>query len=197
MQKCRTGIPFCREKAMALPGREALDGGMPSQEPHEDSSSFQEGSETLNGGAARQSLQVETRRDSICFVGRPWRIVDGSLNKPVCKGIMEGVLGHIMTKPGITEAALQHHYLGVLQPVALLEVLQALESLGCIRKFHFERCGAASLFSKPAWEEAIPGGKLSDAPAAFYEPAIDCTLKMGRVFPYELNWNKWGAGAAL
>lgn len=63
-------------------------------------------------------------RDSICFVGRPWRIVDGSLNKPVCKGIMEGVLGHIMTKPGITEAALQHHYLGVLQPVALLEILQ-------------------------------------------------------------------------
>lgn len=75
--------------------------------------------------------------------------------------------------------------------------LQALESLGCIRKFHFERPGAASLFSKPAREEVITGGKLSDAPAAFYEPAIDCTLKMGRVFPYELNWNKWGAGAPL
>uniref|UniRef100_A0A8C7DVN8 Ral transcription factor IIIC subunit 1 n=1 Tax=Naja naja TaxID=35670 RepID=A0A8C7DVN8_NAJNA len=191
MQKCRMGIPSCREKAMALPGREALDGGMPSQEPHEDSLSFQEDSETLNGKFEALLNCTETR-DSICFVGRPWRIVDGSLNKPVCKGIMEGVLGHIMTKPGITEAALQHHYLGVLQPVALLEILQALECLGCIRKFHFERRGAASLFSKPAWEEAIPGGKLSDAPAAFYEPTIDCTLKMGRVFPYELNWNKWG-----
>lgn len=78
-----------------------------------------------------------------------------------------------------------------------LAPLQALEFLGCIRKFHFERPGAASLFSKPAREEVITGGKLSDAPAAFYEPAIDCTLKMGRVFPYELNWNKWGAGAPL
>ncbi|XP_058013284.1 general transcription factor 3C polypeptide 1 isoform X3 [Ahaetulla prasina] len=197
VQKCRMGIPFCRQKALARPGREALDGEMPCQEPHEDSFSFQEDSKTLNGCVTGQSLQAETRRDSICFVGRPWRIVDGSLNKPVCKGIMEGVLGHIMTKPGITEAALQHHYLGVLQPVALLEILQALESLGCIRKFHFERPGAASLFSKPAREEVITSGKLSDAPAAFYEPTIDCTLKMGRVFPYELNWNKWGAGAPL
>lgn len=75
--------------------------------------------------------------------------------------------------------------------------LKALESLGCIRKFHFERLAAAALFSKPAWEEAIAGGKLSDAADAFYEPAIDCTLKMGRVFPYELNWNKWGPGAPL
>lgn len=49
MQKCGMGIPSCRQKAMALPGREALDGGMPSQEPHEDSFSFQEDSETLNG----------------------------------------------------------------------------------------------------------------------------------------------------
>ncbi|KAM6423805.1 general transcription factor 3C polypeptide 1 isoform 2-T2 [Liasis olivaceus] len=191
MQKCRMGTCSSGQKALALHGKEALDWGTPTQESHEGYLSSQEDLKTSSGCAAGQALQAEARRGSICFVGRPWRIVDGSLNKPVCKGIMEGVLCHIMTKPGITEAALQRHYLGVLQPVALLEILQGLESLGCVRKFQLGAPGAASLFSKPACGEA-----MGAAPAAFYEPAIDCAVRMGGVFPHELNWNKWGAGAA-
>lgn len=66
--------------------------------------------------------------ENVCFIGRPWRIVDGNLNKPVCKGMMEAVLYHIMTKPGITEGALLQHYMGVLQPVAVLEILQVCEA---------------------------------------------------------------------
>lgn len=54
--------------------------------------------------------------------------MDGNLNKPVCKGMMEAVLYHIMTKPGLTEDLLLQHYLGVLQPVAVLEILQVCES---------------------------------------------------------------------
>jgi len=53
--------------------------------------------------------------------------VDGNLNKPVCKGMMEAVLYHIMTKPGITEGMLLQHYTGTLQPVAVLEILQVCE----------------------------------------------------------------------
>lgn len=66
------------------------------------------------------------RRDceNIAFVARPWRIVDGHLNVPVCKGMMEAVLYHIMTRPGVPESCLLRHYRGVLQPVALLELLQ-------------------------------------------------------------------------
>uniref|UniRef100_A0A8D0EU74 General transcription factor IIIC subunit 1 n=1 Tax=Strix occidentalis caurina TaxID=311401 RepID=A0A8D0EU74_STROC len=66
--------------------------------------------------------------ENVCFIGRPWRIVDGNLNKPVCKGMMEAVLYHIMTKPGVTEGMLLQHYVGVLQPVAVLEILQVCES---------------------------------------------------------------------
>ncbi|KPP72269.1 general transcription factor 3C polypeptide 1-like [Scleropages formosus] len=62
--------------------------------------------------------------DSVSFVSRPWRIVDGSLNKPVCKGMLEALLFHIMTKPGIPEPMLMEHYRGVLQPVVLLDLLQ-------------------------------------------------------------------------
>lgn len=62
--------------------------------------------------------------ENICFISRPWRIVDGHLNTPVCKGMMEAVLYHIMSRPGIPESCLLQHYQGVLQPIAVLELLQ-------------------------------------------------------------------------
>uniref|UniRef100_A0A674I4E3 Ral transcription factor IIIC subunit 1 n=1 Tax=Terrapene triunguis TaxID=2587831 RepID=A0A674I4E3_9SAUR len=129
--------------------------------------------------------------ENVCFIGRPWRIVDGNLNKPVCKGMMEAVLYHIMTKPGITETTLLQHYVGVLQSVSVLEILQGLEALGCIRRFCMKKPSAISLFSRPVPEEELTDSKLSETPTIFYEPTIDCTLRMGRVFPYEGNWNKW------
>ncbi|KFQ49972.1 General transcription factor 3C polypeptide 1, partial [Pelecanus crispus] len=129
--------------------------------------------------------------ENVCFIGRPWRIVDGNLNKPVCKGMMEAVLYHIMTKPGITEGMLLQHYMGVLQPVAILEILQGLEALGCIRRFYMKKPSLVSLFSQPVMEEELNNPKLSETPTIYYEPTIDCTLRLGRVFPCEVNWNKW------
>uniref|UniRef100_A0A8C3IR40 Ral transcription factor IIIC subunit 1 n=1 Tax=Chrysemys picta bellii TaxID=8478 RepID=A0A8C3IR40_CHRPI len=144
----------------------------------------------LHGGSQAVSLQLKPCFN-VCFIGRPWRIVDGNLNKPVCKGMMEAVLYHIMTKPGITENTLLQHYVGVLQPVSVLEILQGLEALGCIRRFCMKKPPAISLFSRPVPEEELTDSKLSETPTIFYEPTIDCTLRMGRVFPYEGNWNKW------
>ncbi|NWR76120.1 TF3C1 factor, partial [Centropus unirufus] len=129
--------------------------------------------------------------ENVCFIGRPWRIVDGNLNKPVCKGMMEAVLYHIMTKPGITQALLLQHYMGVLQPVAILEILQGLETLGCIRQFYMKKPPLVSLFSQPVVEELLNNPRLSESPTIYYEPTIDCTLRLGRVFPCEGNWNKW------
>nr|XP_028561107.1 general transcription factor 3C polypeptide 1-like [Podarcis muralis] len=188
------------KEASGLSSQEAEDCGGHTREPRKDPASQPEAAPGDSSGCSAGKVwqaEYESAGGSISFVGRPWRIVDGSLNKPVCKGIMEGVLCHIMTKPGITEAALCHHYLGVLQPVALLEILQGLESLGCIRKFHLKQQRPASLFSKPTLEEVVGSPKLSSTPAVFYEPTVDCTLKMGRVFPYELNWNKWVQMAPL
>jgi hypothetical protein len=50
--------------------------------------------------------------------------VDGHLNLPVCKGMMEAVLYHVMSRPGVPESCLLQYYQGVLQPVAVLELLQ-------------------------------------------------------------------------
>uniref|UniRef100_A0A8C3LI51 General transcription factor IIIC subunit 1 n=1 Tax=Chrysolophus pictus TaxID=9089 RepID=A0A8C3LI51_CHRPC len=129
--------------------------------------------------------------ENVCFIGRPWRIVDGNLNKPVCKGMMEAVLYHIMTKPGITEGMLLQHYTGTLQPVAVLEILQGLEALGCIRRFHMKKAPPVSLFSQPLIAEQLHSPKLSEASVAYYEPTMDCTLRLGGVFPTAVNWNKW------
>ncbi|XP_066496947.1 general transcription factor 3C polypeptide 1 [Tiliqua scincoides] len=186
----------CGKEAAALSSQQELDCGTPACREHlplqgePDLSSECSPGKLLQAGHDRAS-------GNICFVGRPWRIVDGSLNKPVCKGVMEGVLCHIMTKPGITEAALCRHYQGVLQPVAVLEILQGLQFLGCIRKSYLRKEPAPSLFSSPTSEKETVIPKLSDAAEAFYEPTLDCTLKMGRVFPYELNWNKWVQAAPL
>lgn len=48
-----------------------------------------------------------------------------------------------------------------------------------------------SLFSQPVVEEQLNNPKLSETPTIYYEPTIDCTLRLGRVFPGEINWNKW------
>lgn len=51
-------------------------------------------------------------------------MVDSNLNRPVCKGMLEGVLCHIMSRPGITHHTLMEHYKTVLQPMALLELVE-------------------------------------------------------------------------
>ena len=66
---------------------------------------------------------------------------------------------------------------------------RGLETLGCIKKCVLRKPAAASLFSKPPVGEA----PLSpdESPVVFYEPTLDCTIRLGRVFPNEVNWNKW------
>ncbi|KFQ15340.1 General transcription factor 3C polypeptide 1, partial [Leptosomus discolor] len=164
-----------------------------ASEQDDDLSYLQENPGVSKGSSVTDVSQAARDRacENVCFIGRPWRIVDGNLNKPVCKGMMEAVLYHIMTKPGITEGMLVQHYVGVLQPVAVLEILQGLETLGCIRRFYMKKPSLVSLFSQPVTEEQLNNPKLSETPTIYYEPTIDCTLRMGRVFPCEVNWNKW------
>ncbi|XP_025936370.1 general transcription factor 3C polypeptide 1 isoform X1 [Apteryx rowi] len=164
-----------------------------TKEQHDEVSHLQENPEVSTGSSMTDLSQAAQDRacENVCFIGRPWRIVDGNLNKPVCKGMMEAVLYHIMTKPGITEGMLLQHYMGVLQPVAVLEILQGLEALGCIKRFYMKKPSVVSLFSRPVMEEQLNNPKLSETPTIYYEPTIDCTLRLGRVFPCEVNWNKW------
>lgn len=69
--------------------------------------------------------------------------------------------------------------------------LQGLEFLGCIKKRLLRRPAAVSLFSRPMMEEAEKPSSPGEGSTVFYEPTLDCTLRLGRVFPHEVNWNKW------
>lgn len=74
----------------------------------------------------------------------------------------------------------------------LCPCLQGLESLGCIRKRVLSKPAAVSLFSRPMAEEAEEvTPSLSESSTVFYEPTLDCTIRLGRVFPHDVNWNKW------
>lgn len=157
-----------------------------------------EGSEDPRGLTESSMAQAawESGCERVCFIGRPWRGVDGRLNMPVCKGMMEAVLYHIMSRPGVPESCLLQYYQGVLQPVAVLELLRGLESLGCIQKRLLRKPAVVSLFSKPVVEglgQASEAEALSchESTVTFYEPTLDCTIRLGRVFPHDVNWNKW------
>ncbi|KTG36858.1 hypothetical protein cypCar_00009457 [Cyprinus carpio] len=130
---------------------------------------------------------------SVWFVSRPWRVVDGSLNRPVCKGMLESLLLHIMSSPALLESQLLQHYSQVLQPVVVLELLQVLVDVGCVRKRYTVQKHKPSLFSKPRVPQVKGQAEVSlrDAGTVFYEPTVDCVLRLARVFPHELNWNKW------
>ncbi|KAK7165565.1 hypothetical protein R3I93_005585 [Phoxinus phoxinus] len=130
---------------------------------------------------------------AVRFVSRPWRVVDGSLNRPVCKGMLESLLLHVMSSPALRECVLLQHYRQVLQPAVILDLLQVLIDLGCVRKRFTVQPPKPSLFSKPGVPQVKGQAEVSlrDAGTAFYEPTVDCMLRLARVFPHELNWNKW------
>ncbi|XP_045076295.1 general transcription factor 3C polypeptide 1-like [Coregonus clupeaformis] len=123
------------------------DGEKPSssvaEEDDGEASGLREEEDGSSGNSGRGGSDVS-------FISRPWRIVDGSLNSPVCKGMLEAVLYHIMTRPGLPEHTLLEHYRGVLQPVVVLDLVQALVELGCIKRRYVSRRPKPSLFSCPA-----------------------------------------------
>lgn len=71
------------------------------------------------------------------FISRPWRLVDGKVNRQVCKGMLEAVLYHIMSQPGLTHQALVEHYKDLLQPVAVQDLVQVFKSSSCYFMYQF------------------------------------------------------------
>nr|XP_020499344.1 LOW QUALITY PROTEIN: general transcription factor 3C polypeptide 1 [Labrus bergylta] len=124
--------------------------------------------------------------ENVSFISRPWRMVDGNLNRPVCKGMLEGLLYHIMYRPGLTQKSLVEHYKDILQPVAVLDLAEALISMGCVTKRTLVKAPKPSLFAKSRSERLM---KIEDPDTVFYEPTISCCLRLAQLFPNERHWN--------
>ncbi|XP_055079571.1 general transcription factor 3C polypeptide 1-like [Periophthalmus magnuspinnatus] len=137
----------------------------------------------------------ESPSESMSFVARPWRMVDGKLNRMVCKGMLEALLYHIMSVPGVTLEALLLHYRAVLQPLATLELLQALIDLGCVKRKTLVKRSKASLFSRPAPppqtgpSTSSCGSREEQPDMVYYEPTVSCVLRLSQVLPHERHWN--------
>uniref|UniRef100_A0A3Q2Z6C9 B-block binding subunit of TFIIIC domain-containing protein n=1 Tax=Hippocampus comes TaxID=109280 RepID=A0A3Q2Z6C9_HIPCM len=137
-------------------------------------------------GGASLAQEADIHEDSVSFVVRPWRLVDGTLNRQVCKGMLEAVLHHIMSRPGIPHQKLLSYYEGVLQPVVLLELLESLVELGCVVKKTLFKRPKPTLFGPP-----MPTTEEQQE-SVFYEPTVSCCLRLARVLPNERHWNYCG-----
>ncbi|XP_011476240.2 general transcription factor 3C polypeptide 1 isoform X3 [Oryzias latipes] len=143
----------------------------------------------------REKLEEECspqdkEEESLSFISRPWRLIDGSVNRAVCKGMLEGLLYHIMSQPGLTQQALLEHYRTVLQPVAVLDLVQALVELGCVVKKSLVKEPKPSLFSRSAHQSRTNrAGEVGEPDEVFYEPTISCCLRLSQVLPNERHWN--------
>ncbi|XP_037545732.1 general transcription factor 3C polypeptide 1 [Nematolebias whitei] len=126
--------------------------------------------------------------ENVSFISRPWRFIDGKLNRPVCKGILEAVLFHIMSQPGLTQQALLEHYKHVLQPVAVLDLVQALVEMGCVTKKTLDKARKPSLFARSA-RQTKSEATLEEPDTIFYEPTLSCCLRLCQVLPNERHWN--------
>uniref|UniRef100_A0A3B4AM90 Uncharacterized protein n=1 Tax=Periophthalmus magnuspinnatus TaxID=409849 RepID=A0A3B4AM90_9GOBI len=143
----------------------------------------------------KQDIWNYSPSESMSFVARPWRMVDGKLNRMVCKGMLEALLYHIMSVPGVTLEALLLHYRAVLQPLATLELLQALIDLGCVKRKTLVKRSKASLFSRPAPppqtgpSTSSCGSREEQPDMVYYEPTVSCVLRLSQVLPHERHWN--------
>ncbi|XP_045903076.1 general transcription factor 3C polypeptide 1-like [Micropterus dolomieu] len=128
--------------------------------------------------------------ENVSFIGRPWRMVDGSLNRQVCKGMLEAVLYHVMSRPGLTQQTLVEHYKDVLQPMAVLELVQALIDMGCLTKKTLVKGPKPSLFARSVHHTRRGAEvKIEEPDSVFYEPTISCCLRLSQVLPNERHWN--------
>ncbi|XP_068582952.1 general transcription factor 3C polypeptide 1 [Cebidichthys violaceus] len=128
--------------------------------------------------------------ENVSFISRPWRMVDGNLNRQVCKGMLEAIMYHVMFRPGLTQQTLVEHYKDVLQPMAVLDLMQALIDMGCVTKKTMFKASKPSLFARSV-RQTSPDTKekVEDPGQVFYEPTISCCLRLSQVLPNERHWN--------
>lgn len=129
------------------------------------------------------------KEENVSFISRPWRMVDGNLNRQVCKGMLEAILYHVMYRPGLTQQALVEHYKDVLQPMAVLDLLQALTDSGCVMRKTLVRAAKPSLFARAVKTSRETKAMMEEPDCVFYEPTISCCLRLGQMLPNERHWN--------
>ncbi|KAM7394584.1 hypothetical protein PAMP_021375 [Pampus punctatissimus] len=167
----------------------------PEDERGQEEMETEERQEEKTNRARENSIDNEGHADlneeeNVSFISRPWRMVDGKLNRQVCKGMLEAILYHIMSRPGLTQQTLVEHYKDVLQPMVVLDLVQALIDMGCVTKKTLVKGPKPSLFARSVRQtKSETEVKIKEADAVFYEPTVSCCLRLSQVLPNERHWN--------
>lgn len=89
---------------------------------------------------------VNDKGESIKFIPKVWTNAAGQCDKRLIYQIMSALLGHIVQKPGIPVSCLLLHYKIIAPAVQLMEILELLESAGCISLTQLESIASPKLF---------------------------------------------------
>ena len=95
----------------------------------------------------QNSNNISKQFKTVCLIPRPWRYIDGLLNRPVLKKMLENITLHLKSYPNSTFESISSHFCPVLQPIQTLELLEMLEKLKCVKKLQMKRELDCDLFS--------------------------------------------------
>lgn len=84
---------------------------------------------------------------TVCLIPRPWRYIDGLVNRQVLEKMLETVLIYLKCYPNSTLEKIAEHFCPVLQPIMTLELLEMLEAFRLVVKTVLVKEQACSLFS--------------------------------------------------
>lgn len=82
------------------------------------------------------------------LIPRPWRYIDGLLNRKVLQKMLESILLHLKTNPSSSFESISQHYCPVLQPIMTLELLEILEYFDCLSVTRLKREEECTLTSE-------------------------------------------------
>lgn len=114
------------------------------------------------------------------FVPRLWRKPDGSLNIDALGNVLSSVLTFAMMSQGCSMMLLFEKFRGALSPVPLLELVEVLEHVGCLRLLNVRAQTKASLFSKMSAVSRTPTCASAATERTCLVTSVDCILRLGQ-----------------
>jgi hypothetical protein len=120
----------------------------------------------------------------VLLVPRPWRYVDGLLNRQTLHKMLESIILFLKTYPSATFERISAHFSPALQPVHTLELLEMLERVKCVRSEKLRpecECDLSSSFdSGSSW--VTDDDSLEGDETVCYDCTCDSLFIMKKLF---------------
>jgi hypothetical protein len=92
-------------------------------------------------------LLKQKQYKKVWLIPRPWRYIDGLLNRQMLEKVFESIVLFLKMNPRVTLENISAHYSPVLQPIMTLELLEMLEHLNCVKSIRLKKESKCNLES--------------------------------------------------